>query len=278
MLKRSVLLALSPILAIVTGWMAAFQADVGTVAFVGNLVGIGVGCCFIFCAVFLSKLLKSYPVQFMSFVVAGISSTLLGPGLEGIHRWQAFGPMQLHLGYILTPLAVSLLFGVREDKRLAIRVLGFILTLVFCWQPDSALATSWNLVFIGALLKDLRKGCIPIFLISTLVIMTAITWIQHDPLVAVPQVESIFRLIAAAGSLEIKLAFIAGLLLASPFVSFSLFKDDDNRPFRVAILIYSVLLFASSLLGNFPVPIFGAGISPVIGWYVALALISGAHQ
>ena len=247
------------------------HAGIGSTAFAANLVGIVVGCGFIFGAGAIFKLLNTHPIWSMSLVVAGVSSTLLCPGVEGVQRWLSLGSIHFQPGYILNPFAIFLLFSAKINKRRVIQFLGLILTFVFYLQPDAALATSWNLVFIGALLKDFRNGYTPVFLILTLMILTTKTWTQHDPLIAVPHVEAIFGLIAVAGPFEIMLAIIAGLLLAGPLVASSVFKADDIRPFHVAILIYSVLLFIAPLVGNYPVPVFGAAISPVIGWYAALA-------
>lgn len=269
--KRA-LLAFTPVLAIVVGWRAAVHAGISSAAFLPNLIGLVVGCCFIFRAGVVLKLLNTYPIRSMSLVVGGVSLTLLGPGIEGVQRWLPLGPLHFHPGYILTPFAVFLLFSVKKDSRRLVKCLGLILTFVFYWQPDAALATSWNLIFIGALLKDLRNGYVAIFLIIALIIVTAKTWTQHDPLIPVPEVESIFSLIKAAGSVDTTMAIVAGLLLASPLLSSTLLKDENKRPFHVAMMVYSVLLFVTPLLGNFPVPVFGAGISPVIGWYAALAL------
>lgn len=93
---------------------------------------------------------------------------------------------------------------------------------------------------------------------------------QPDPLAPVDATERILRLVASNGPVWLGGAALAGIALFAPFAQ-SL-GDRRTASLGLAAALYLATSFAVTFVGNFPVPIFGAGAGPVLGWYAWLAL------
>jgi hypothetical protein len=61
---------------------------------------------------------------------------------------------------------------------------------------------------------------------------------------------------------------VALLLLPLPF--FVVFRQHRDG-FSLAFGVYIALISLSPFLGTFPVPIMGYGVSPIVGYFIALA-------
>lgn len=63
------------------------------------------------------------------------------------------------------------------------------------------------------------------------------------------------------------LSVLSLILLPIPFF---LFKTGKNKPVCISLGIYFSIVLLSTLFGNFPVPLMGYGISPIIGYSIAI--------
>lgn len=57
---------------------------------------------------------------------------------------------------------------------------------------------------------------------------------------------------------------------AAPFITPE--QEHEARATGFALLLYLLASFIVTFIGNFPVPVFGAGAGPVLGWYALLGI------
>ena len=100
------------------------------------------------------------------------------------------------------------------------------------------------------------------------------SWMRPDPLVPVRHVEGIVGLAGQSGVLWLVAALATLALLPCPFL-LSRGKDGHASPVTLALGVYFALTLIAPCLGSFPVPLLGFGLSPIVGYFVALAWLLG---
>jgi hypothetical protein len=198
--------------------------------------------------------------------LALLGATLLASGVEGVHRWLPLGPLQLHVGAVSLPPILVLLARVRWATSVAVAVLALLILLV---QPDAAQAASFAAGWI-VLVAALRGRMVTAGII-TVAALAAATLLRADPLGPVPHVEGIVGLAAAQGLLWASAAVVSIVIVP---LALALTR---RRP-ELALAAYMGSTLLASWLGDYPVPILGFGVSPILGYYLALAFLSGGHE
>lgn len=200
-----------------------------------------------------------------------ILGTLLGPGVDGVHRWLAIGGVRLDASMVATPW---ILFGLAVGGQRS-RVLGVAAVLVAAVthvvQPDAGQATA---LAVGVLPLALDRRRTPTSIGIPLALATiglaCAAWFVPDPLAPVDHVERILILGASHGALGIAAMVVAGVALLVPFATPLVERVRD--PVALALVGVLLAMFVVTFVGHFPVPVFGAGAGPVLGWYGALAV------
>jgi len=207
----------------------------------------------------------------------GLAATLLNAGQEGVHRWIDVGPIHTNLAAILLPGAIVALAALSAGERwtwLVAAIVGVLLAL----QPDASQATAFG-VGVAVILARLpapravRAACI-----AAVVALIAAAWLRPDPLEPVAEVEGIIGLAARWSPLAalLAVAMLAGVVLSPLLVG----KGEDGPPRTAsrALAAYFALSALTPLVGTFPVPLVGIGMSPVVGFWLgcgALIAVSG---
>lgn len=267
---------LAPLLAIAVGIAIAASYDVPWTAYMPNLVGLLLGA-----GLYLAARARSgerIALWLPSIAALAILATLIGPGVDGVHRWLAIGRMRLDASTALTPwLLLGLVVGARRS-----RVLGAAAVLVAAVtqlvQPDAGQATALAVGVLPLALDRRRTPSsigVPLVLATTL--LAGATWFVPDRLAPVDHVERILVLGGSHGALGIAAMVAAGAALLAPFAV--PIRERSRDPVARALVGYIVATFVVTFVGHFPVPVFGAGAGPVFGWYALLtvhALASGA--
>jgi hypothetical protein len=88
-----------------------------------------------------------------------------------------------------------------------------------------------------------------------------------DNLPAVAYVERIVSLSANMGLMWLILGVISLVMLPMPFI---LFPPKNLKLPSICVGLYYIIILVSTLFGNFPVPLMGYGISPIIGYYISI--------
>jgi cell division protein FtsW (lipid II flippase) len=202
-------------------------------------------------------------------------STLFHPGVEGVRRWVSLGPLQLHAAFIALPVLIIVLGqAVRRDAfRSSPWVLPCALAVaagVLVLQPDASQAIAFGVAMTIILLQKspARRSH---WLATAIVLGGALVALSRpDPLDAVPHVEGIVWLAADAGAGWLAAAVVALVLLPTPFVVNAV-RARGRRDVSVGVAAYFATVIIASLLAPYPVPLLGFGLSPILGYFAALA-------
>jgi hypothetical protein len=192
--------------------------------------------------------------------LALLGTTLLAAGVEGVHRWLTVGPLRLHAGALLLPSLLVVLGGTRWSLAV---LTAFGVLLVLALQPDAAQATSFCAGWITIAIARRGPGAPGVILASMGIAVASL--LPADPLRPVPHVEGILGIAAAQGNLVAGGGLVSLAVLALCFVWFL------DRPLGVPLAAYMAGTVIAAFLGDFPVPILGSGMSPILGFYLAAA-------
>lgn len=80
-------------------------------------------------------------------------------------------------------------------------------------------------------------------------------------------VEKILNMVGNMGILWFFLGITSLIILPLPFVFFA---PKNLRLCSKCIGIYFIIILISTIFGNFPVPLMGYGISPIIGYFISI--------
>jgi hypothetical protein len=198
----------------------------------------------------------------LPLMLALLAATLLAPGVEGVRRWLPIGPLQLHAGAVLLPPILVVLAEVSWATSVAVAILTLVVLLL---QPDAAQAASFAAGWI-VLVAAMRGGRATVGII-VVAALAAASLLRPDPLRPVPHVEGIVGLAAAQGFLWAATGVVS--LMVVP-----LFLALTGRRAGMALAAYMGATLLAAWFGNYPVPILGYGVSPILGYYSALAALA----
>lgn len=203
-----------------------------------------------------------------------ILATLIGPDMDGVHRWLGLGSLRLNVSSALAPW---LLYGL-SAKNARVRngaVLAAIgAQLVHLAQPDAGQATALAAGMVPLVLDRSRHPRSVGILVAIISISIAtFSWSMHDALPAIDHVERVLTLGAARGATWTVALVLSGAALLVPFIAY-LRRRPTDAAIGLSAALYLCASFVVTFVGNFPVPVFGAGAGPVLGWYALVGLVA----
>lgn len=144
-------------------------------------------------------------------------------------------------------------------------------------QPDAGQATAFAVsaaILMGATRTVATSwrgaGCM-------LALMgAAAAWMRPDPLSAVPHVERILHMAADQGAPWLLAALVSLVVLVLPAAHGAVWLRSvrsEAAPLAASLAVYFTATIAVTELGDFPVPVVGAGAGPVLGWYSLLGIL-----
>jgi cell division protein FtsW (lipid II flippase) len=195
-------------------------------------------------------------------LVAGVS-------MEGVRRWVALGPIQLHAASLLIPLA-AWTAAQRLDTIAA--VLLAALLVVLAAQPDAAavLALTLALGVVALVDKTKRRAASLLALLGAVCAAWALS--RVDPLPAVGHVELVVRRAFEVAPTVGSLATLA--LIALPVAMLW----GRRSPATLALAAAWAGFVLANLVANYPAPVIGAGASPVLGWLLSIGLAAMSRR
>jgi cell division protein FtsW (lipid II flippase) len=276
---RSLLMLLAPLPAMVVGVLLMRRNGVSS-AIWGQQLGAGLTLAVILAFWRIAGRSTAHSRGWMTTIAASVAmllliSTLFHPGVEGVRRWVSLGPLQLHAAFIALPVLIIalgeiVLHDVWRDSVWVLPGAVAVAAGALVLQPDASQAVAFAIATAIVLLqhRPARSGnrvAIGIVVAGALLALT-----RPDPLEAVPHVEGIVRLAAAAGALWLIAAVIALVLLPTPFIT-NAARRGDRRGVSLGVAAYFGIVSIASLLAPYPVPLLGFGLSPILGYFAALA-------
>ncbi len=200
-----------------------------------------------------------------------LAATLLfGPEIDGVRRWLALGPIRLHVGMAVVPmLAVAAAIGSDRSALLSLTLVALVAAL----QPDLATAMA---AFAASLAIAMVERWQPVRCLALLPTGIALAWClaYRDTLAQVRFVEGVWTEAAArtpwlVGAMLLSLV----LLVATPSIGWSAMTNRQraaSAAFSAAVLGFML----ASIVGSYPVPLFGGGAAAIIGCILAAALLT----
>ncbi|HYE45036.1 MAG TPA: hypothetical protein VEA44_04600 [Caulobacter sp.] len=202
----------------------------------------------------------------------GLLTTLVGLGLEGVHRWLAIGPVQANMAMLLLPLAV-VVFAARAASGWLAWAPMLLALPILAWQPDASQATAIAAVVVLVAVASLSP--LPrLAVVAVAIAFAGWAWLRPDPLAPEPEVEGVIGL---AWALSPAAAVAALLLLLGAAVAPVLFSRGCPSARLPALTLGALLLvwIAAPFAGAFPVPFAGISPSPILGAWLGVGLLAG---
>ena len=268
--RSSLLYLVASVPALAVGVLAMRAADVPAGVW-GQNIAAWVAGALLCLAVWRARTSIPSPVvaDLTALVTLGaLVATLLAPGMDGVHRWVSLGPVRLHPAALLLPVlltALERLAGVRGWWVAALVAEGVVSALLL--QPDAAQATAFAAASGVLLLPGVRRSVPRLIAVVSLPALAGLSWLRRDPLAPVAHVEGIVGLAGKLGMGGTAAAVVSLLLLPVPFL---LVGRGVGRRTGLALGAYVSVTLLVAFVGNFPVPVMGYGVSPIIGYLLGV--------
>lgn len=202
--------------------------------------------------------------------------TFFDSGIQGIHRWVTVGPAKFYISSIVLPgIIIGLWELLQKNKWWLTYCIAFLMNILLSLQPDASQLTAFTLPMIILLFLRSDKVILKRFCTAFLTSFIIYLWINLDSLPPVVYVENIIQLAGSLGLLWAVFGIGSLLLLPIPFIFFS---PTGFKDISICLGIYFITVLASTQFGNFPVPLMGYGISPIIGYFISITWLENTRM
>jgi cell division protein FtsW (lipid II flippase) len=221
----------------------------------------------------------TWPVAAAALLVL-LLLTLFEEGADGVRRWLPVGPIQVHAGFIGAPILLiavaRILNQARNDySRVLVSGVTIIAASVFLVQPDPSQAIAWAVAVSILLFSRRRTSLTDVALVAVVILLAGLSLTRPNPLERVPYVEGIIELAAQQGTAwgALSLAALAALL-----VPFAIQLPGQRRSEAAALTAWFSVVCIAPFAGAYPVPVMGYGVSPIVGYFIAIGLSGGLNE
>lgn len=209
-----------------------------------------------------------YKILVLPAVLCLLILTFASQGTEGVHRWISMGIVKLNIAMIVLPIILIELWNALQTKSLLfVCVVALGISLVLFFQPDASQLTGFAIPMMIMLSRKTNSKVIRLLIISAFSLFIVFSWVYLDELPPVSYVERILYMVSNMGLAWLILGVISLVILPIPFL---LFPPKNANSISKYIGCYYIIIILSTFFGNFPVPLMGYGISPIIGFYISL--------
>lgn len=194
--------------------------------------------------------------------------TLVSQDMDGVHRWISVGFIRLNIAMIVIPIICIELWYVLRTKGFKFAwVIAFLVMLLLYFQPDASQLTGFALPVMVMLCLSVNGKVNRVFMISIFSMFIVLSWVFLDTLPPVAYVEGILTMAADVGLPWLISGILSLVALPIPFL---LFPPKNKEILSKCIGFYFAIVIISTFFGNFPVPLVGYGISPIVGYFISL--------
>ncbi|GFZ33276.1 hypothetical protein CSC2_38020 [Clostridium zeae] len=142
-----------------------------------------------------------------------------------------------------------------------------VIAILLAIQPDASQLTGFAIPMMIMLYSKINKKILRSLMFGILSLLIILSWVHLDSLPPVAYVERIVSLLANMGLMWLILGVISLIILPVPFI---LFPPKNFKIPSICVGLYFIIILISTLFGNFPVPLMGYGISPIIGYFIPI--------
>jgi cell division protein FtsW (lipid II flippase) len=276
---RGLLASLAAVPALVVGAFVMSRSGVGYGLWLQNVV---VGAILTVVCV-ASAAVPGYRARASSAVWTGaaivallvLAATLTQAGVDGVRRWLPIGPLRLHVASVALPVLVIAIArqvrsGAERNRSLLARIVTIATAATLLMQPDASQGSAFGLAVAVLLLWGRRPSSADWIVVMIVAVCAGATWFRSDPLAPVSYVEGVVGLAADIRLAWLVACLVALVLLPLPFLVTAVSPKGEGTA-HLAIAMYLVAVCAAPFTGAYPVPMIGYGLSPILGYFVALA-------
>lgn len=265
--------------AVALGWLVCSQSGVPAASSARNVVAWISGA-----AAAWATGRWAGPIAFKTALVAAplaLAVSLINPGQEGVHRWLDIGPLHINLAFVVLPAAIvglAVLVQSSSRDRWWPWAAAFAALVLLVLQPDASQATAMALAIIVIAWSSDESMVFKGLAIAAAVAVGAVSWLRPDPILPVPEVEEIISLAWRLSPLAATAA-VAALMAAvlAPVLTTWCGPTEVRTP-GAALTLYLAATALTPMLGAFPVPLVGVGMSPVLGFWLGVGLLAAAQR
>lgn len=211
---------------------------------------------------------RTSPGVFIFITIMVFFASYFDEGIGGVHRWVSIGPVRLYISSILLPILIIQLWKlISSKKEIPAIAIAIIVSVLLFLQPDASQLTAFVISMVIIILSKYNSSILKYIVTIILITLVILSWIFLDKLPAVSYVEDIVLLVSDMGLLWYILGIASLVILPLPFI---LLTIDEYRLLSRCVGIYFIIVLISTWFGNFPVPLMGYGVSPVIGYYASI--------
>ncbi|WP_459479610.1 cell division protein [Clostridium saccharoperbutylacetonicum] len=195
--------------------------------------------------------------------------TFVGGGIEGVNRWVSIGIIKFNASIVALPIIIISLWKLLQAKSLIFTIVTtMVISVLLLIQPDASQLTAFAIPMMVMLAGESNKKYLRIIIVGILSLLVILSWIFLDKLPAVAYLEGILGLLKGVGLIWFILGVISLIILPVPFI---LFPPKKFELPSICLGLYFTINLISTLFGNFPIPLMGYGISPIIGYFIAIS-------
>jgi hypothetical protein len=166
------------------------------------------------------------------------------------------------------PIIIINLWKLLQIKHwLVSAVITIAISTLLTLQPDASLLTAFAIPMIILLWSKTNSKIIRPCIVVLLSVLIILSWVFLDRLPPVSYVEQIVSLVANMGIIWLSLGVISLVILPLPFI---FFPPKKSKLLSISLGLYFTIILISTLFGNFPVPLMGYGVSPIIGYFISI--------
>lgn len=254
--------------AIIIGAIAMHLNNISTSIYIQNIICFAIlGLVYYFLLKSKYNFCETKSITVIIICIITLLFTFINSGIEGVHRWVSLGPIRLYISVIVLPIIIINLWNLLRKGNLMIATVSIIcVSIILTLQPDASMMSAFSISSIILLWNKIKK--LPLsLLIVFLGSLTIFTWVFLDGLAPVAYVEGIFKLVSDMGIIWFILGVISLTVMIIPFL---IFPPKKNKILSICFGTYFIIILISTVFGNFPIPLMGYGVSPIIGYFISI--------
>lgn len=260
-----------PLPAVIIGAIAMSRHNIPSKYFVLNIVCLLIGwliSCYAISKNVKTRKNRTYGVIIIILILVLYALTFIDLGMDDVHRWLSLGPIRVYISSILAPILIIELWTLLENNNdLLVGVITVIAAILLVLQPDASQLTAFAIPMMIILFSKINNRILTCFIIGILIFLVFTSWIFLDSLPAVIYVEEIVGLVMDMGLIWSILGILSLILLPMPFL---LSPMANEKILSRCLGLYFTIFIITTFFGNFPVPLMGYSISPIIGYLMAI--------
>lgn len=200
-----------------------------------------------------------------------LSSPFFFRGTDGVHRWFRLGTLGLNVAFISLPLLLIFIHKLLYNGHLKFCCFLVLAAAVILFlQPDASMISAFSIALIPVFYRNSKMGIFK-YIFVILLILSGISWINIDHVEPVSYVEDIIVLAQRSGWPYLLCCILSIIILLLPFIKRNC--GERCKGVSESFGLFFIVLILSTVPGNFPVPLIGYGISPIIGYLICVSYV-----